>query len=249
MGRAVGLLCAERAAQVAVVDIDGERASRTAEEAEERGAPRAIAVTCDVAVEDEVEQAVARCARELGTPDGVFANAGIELNGMEHELPHATWRKVVATNVDGVFLTCKHALRQMLDAGTPGSIVCTSSPAAFVGFSGGGNGAYAASKGAVSAFVRALALDYAPHGIRVNALVPGATDTPMMWAGYPAAQRKGAREAVERKAQDEIPLRRLARPDEPARAALWLLSDEASYVTGSHLICDGGLMAKSPNTF
>jgi NAD(P)-dependent dehydrogenase (short-subunit alcohol dehydrogenase family) len=83
----------------------------------------------------------------------------------------------------------------------------------------------------------------------VNAIVPGATDTPMMWAGYPAEARTGAREEVERRARVEIPLGRLARPDEPARAVLWLLSDEASYVTGSHLVCDGGLMAKSPNTF
>jgi NAD(P)-dependent dehydrogenase (short-subunit alcohol dehydrogenase family) len=249
LGRAASLLCAARGAKLAIVDIDGDGAARTAEEAKRRGAPDALAIPCDVAVEDEVEQALSRCVRKLGIPHGVFANAGIELNGMEHELPHATWRKVVTTNLDGVFLTCKHALRQMLGAGTAGSIVCTSSPAAFVGFSGGGNGAYAASKGAISALVRTLALDYAPYGIRVNAVVPGATDTPMMWAAHPAETRKTAREDVERKAREEIPLGRLARPDEPARAVVWLLSDDASYVTGSHLVCDGGLMAKGPNTF
>ena len=104
-------------------------------------------------------------------------------------------------------------------------------------------------KGGVSALVRTLALDYAPYGIRVNAVVPGATDTPMMWAGFPAAEREAARRDVEQKAKNEIPLGRLARPEEPARAVLWLLSDESSYVTGSHLVCDGGILAKGPNTF
>jgi NAD(P)-dependent dehydrogenase (short-subunit alcohol dehydrogenase family) len=138
----------------------------------------------------------------------------------------------------------------MLGAGVAGgSVVCTSSPAAFVGFAGGGNGAYAASKGGISALVRALALDYAPHGIRVNALVPGATDTAIMWAGYPEKEREAVRRDVEERAKGEIPLGRLARPEEPAHAVLWLLSDESSYVTGSHLVCDGGILAKSPNTF
>jgi NAD(P)-dependent dehydrogenase (short-subunit alcohol dehydrogenase family) len=245
----VALLCAERGARVAVLDIDSEGASLAAEEAEGRGAPAALGIRCDVGVEGEVEDAVGRCEAELGTPHGVFANAGIELNGMEHELPHETWRRVLATNLDGVFLTCKHALRRMLAAGTGGSVVCTSSPAAFVGFSGGGNGAYAASKGGISALVRSLALDYAPYGVRVNAVVPGATDTSIMWAGYPERERGAARRDVEEKAKAEIPLGRLARPEEPARAVLWLLSDEASYVTGSHLVCDGGILAKSPNTF
>lgn len=200
--------------------------------------------------EGEVERAFGRCEEELGVPHGVFANAGIEMNGPEHELPYGTWERVISTNLGGVFLTCKHALKSMLDAGASGgSVVCTSSPAAFVGFAGGGNGAYAASKGGVSAFVRALALDYAPHGIRVNAVVPGATDTAMMWAGFQEAEREAARREIEEKAKSEIPLGRLAQPEEPARAVLWLLSNESSYVTGSHLVCDGGLMAKSPNTF
>lgn len=250
MGRAVALMCAERGARVAVLDIDGERANLVAQESEERGATGAVGLRCNVGVEEEVEEAVGRCESELGVLRGVFANAGIEINGLGHELAYETWRKVLTTNLDGVFLTCKHALRAMLDAGgAGGSVVCTSSPAAFVGFSGGGNGAYAASKGGISALVRTLALDYAPHGIRVNAVVPGATDTAIMWAGYPEEEREAARRDVEEKAKGEIPLGRLARPEEPARAVLWLLSNESSYVTGSHLVCDGGILAKSPNTF
>ena len=250
VGRAAALLCAERGAKVAALDVDSERARLVAKEAEGRGAPAAMGLRCDVSVEEEVEQAFERCEKELGAPQGVFANAGIEINSMEHELPYEIWRTVLTTNLDGVFLTCKHALGRMLDAGVKGgSVVCTSSPAAFVGFSGGGNGAYAASKGGVSALVRALALDYAPYGIRVNAVVPGATDTAMMWAGYPEEEQEAARKEVEERAKSEIPLGRLARPVEPARAVLWLLSEDSSYVTGSHLFCDGGIMAKSSNTF
>ena len=250
VGRAVTLLSAERGAKIAVLDIDEGGACLAAREAKDRGASAAVGMRCDVSSEEEVHWAFGRCEEELGVPHGVFANAGIETNGLEHELSYETWQKVISTNLGGVFLTCKHALKNMLAAGTSGgSVVCTSSPAAFVGFAGGGNGAYAASKGGVSAFVRALALDYAPHGIRVNAVVPGATDTAMMWAGLPEAEKETARRRVEEKAKSEVPLGRLARPEEAAQAVLWLLSDFSSYVTGSHLVCDGGLMAKSPNTF
>lgn len=250
VGRAVALLCAARGDAVAVLDVDEEGAALVAEEARERGFPDVLAIPCDVGAEDEVELAIRRCAEELGVPRGVFANAGIEINGMGHELPYETWKKVLTTNLDGVFLTCKHALGAMLKADVVGgSVVCTSSPAAFVGFAGGGNGAYAASKGGISALVRVLALDYAPYGIRVNAVVPGATDTAIMWAGYPEREREAARREVERRAKAEIPLGRLSRPEEPARAVLWLLSDESSYVTGSQLVCDGGLLAKGTNTF
>jgi 3-oxoacyl-[acyl-carrier protein] reductase len=127
--------------------------------------------------------------------------------------------------------------------------VCTSSPSAFTGFAGGGNGAYGASKGGVSALVRSLAIDYAPQGIRVNAVVPGATDTPLLLVGTPSEERAAARDDLLREAGRQIPLGRLGRPDEIAAAVVWLLSDDASYVTGSHLVCDGGLMARSANTF
>jgi len=100
---------------------------------------------------------------------------------------------------------------------------------------------YAASKGGVSALVRSLALDYAPHGIRVNAVVPGATDTGMLTAA--------PREELLERARHEIPLGRIADPSEVAEAVVWLWSDAASYVTGSHLVVDGGLLAKSANTF
>ncbi|SEF10920.1 SDR family NAD(P)-dependent oxidoreductase [Jiangella alba] len=239
IGRAVLLAAAARGARVAALDVDLSAASAAADEALTAGASGAVAVECDVSS----EASVAAAFDVIGAPGAVFANAGIEVNAPLHEFPADAWERVVAVNLVGVFLTCREALRRLVEAGRGGSVVCTSSPAAFVGHAGGGNSAYAASKGGVSAFVRSAALDYAPHGIRVNAVVPGATDTAMLRVG--GADLGRIREA----AAAQIPLGRLGRPDEVAAAVLWLLSGESSYVTGSHLVCDGGLMAKSANDF
>jgi NAD(P)-dependent dehydrogenase (short-subunit alcohol dehydrogenase family) len=166
----------------------------------------------------------------------VLAGAGIEVNRPAHELPLEDWERTLAVNLTGAFLVARHAIGAMLEAGAGGSVVCTSSPAAFVGFAGGGNTAYAASKGGLSAMVRSLALDYAHAGIRVNAVVPGATDTPLT-------------RDPDGRAREQIPLGRIAAPAEIAAAVLWLWSDAASYVTGSQLVVDGGLLARSANTF
>ncbi len=249
IGRAVALASASRGARVGVLDIDTAAADEVAAEARHAGAADALAVTCDVGDEAAVAEAFARCEKVLGTPDGLHANAGIEVNHPAHLMPYGDWQRVLRINLTGVFLTCTAAVRMMLAAGRAGSIVCTSSPSAFTGFAGGGNGAYGASKGGVSAFVRSLAIDYAPHGIRVNAVVPGATDTPLLLVGVASEERQAARDELLREAARQIPLGRLGRPDEIAAAAVWLLSDEASYVTGAHLVCDGGLMARSANTF
>lgn len=249
IGRAVALLCAERGAKVAALDIDAGRAEAVAAEAVDYGAAGAIALGCDVSSETDVRESLDRCIAAIGAPRGLFANAGIETNGPAHEMTLSDWERVLAVNLSGTFLTCKHTLRSMLAADRGGSIVCTSSPSAFVGFAGGGNGAYGASKGGISALVRSLALDYAAHGIRVNAVVPGATDTPLLLTGVPAGRRDQTRVGIEAGARQQIPLQRLARPREVAYAVAWLLSDEASYVTGTQLVCDGGLLAKSANTF
>lgn len=249
IGRAVALLCAERGARVAALDIDADSATRIAEEALELGAGAVLGVECDVSSEVSVAAAIDRCVADLGVPFGVFANAGIEINAPIHEMALADWQRVLDVNLTGTFLTCKHAVRVMLAAGHGGSIVCTSSPSAVVGFAGGDNAAYGASKGGISAFVRAVALDYGGHGIRVNAVVPGATDTPLLLAGVAEESRELARNEVERQAREQVPLGRLGQPREVAYAVAWLLSDEAAYVTGTQLVCDGGLLAKGANTF
>ena len=170
---------------------------------------------------------------------GVVTAAGIDRGELLHALEPREWDHVLAVNLRGTFLTCKAALRHMLD-GDGGSIVCISSPLASVATPGGA-GAYSASKAGVSALVRSIAVDYARHGVRVNALLPGPTETDLMWANVPAEERERTRQVV----AGEVPLGRLADPQEIARAAIWLLSEDASYVTGAQLPCDGGILAKA----
>jgi len=212
IGAAVTLAAAREAARVAALDVDGPRLAGLAREAERQGADRVLCLEADVSDEPAVERALERCCDELGVPTAALVNAGIEVNGAAHELPLGQWEQLLQVNLTGAFLTARHAIRAMLDAGVGGSVVCTSSPSAFVGFAGGGNAAYAASKGGVSALVRSLALDYAAAGIRVNAVVPGATDTPLLRAGVPDGERAAARDRLHAQAALQIPLGRLGTP-------------------------------------
>jgi NAD(P)-dependent dehydrogenase (short-subunit alcohol dehydrogenase family) len=240
IGRAAALLAARHGARVVVADIDAEAGSSCAEEIIKTGG-EAMAVCCDVSDEQSVAGLFRELSRHRLVPTGVVAAAGVDLGGFAHELPTERWQRVLAVNLTGAFLVCREAIAAMLAARQGGSIVLCSSPAAFAGFAAGGVSAYAASKGGLSALTRTLAVDYARHGIRVNAIVPGPTDTPLMWAAVPGGDRPAMRARI----SSEVPLGRLADPREPARAALWLLSDEASFVTGSHLVCDGGVLAKA----
>lgn len=198
----------------------------------------AVGLTCDVSDEEQLDAAFAAAEHDLGPLTGVVASAGIDRGGQLHEMPSSKWDEVISVNLRGTFLTCRAALRGMLERG--GSIVCVSSPFAFVAPPGGA-GAYAASKGGISALVRSLAVDYGRHGVRVNAVLPGPTETALMWASLSPDRIDEVRSVI----RNEVPLGRLADPEEPARAVAWLLSDDASYVTGAQLACDGGVLAKA----
>jgi NAD(P)-dependent dehydrogenase (short-subunit alcohol dehydrogenase family) len=241
IGRATALLCAARGDNVVILDKNVKAAEKAAAEALKHGASRSLGLLCDVRVEKQVEDSFKKITARIGAPYGLFANAGIEVGGLIHKLPAAKWQLVVDTNLTGIFLSCKHCIRQMLSAKIKGSIVCSSSPTGFVALADGGGGAYSATKGGISSLTRCMAIDYAPYGIRVNAVVPGATETTLMWSNVAAADIPKMRGRISK----EIPLGRLARPEDPARAVAWLLSDESSYVTGSHLVCDGGTLAKA----
>jgi NAD(P)-dependent dehydrogenase (short-subunit alcohol dehydrogenase family) len=240
IGRAAALLCARRGDRVAILDKNGESAKQAADAARVEGASGAVGLACDVTDEAQVAQAFGLIYEQLGAPWGIFANAGIDVGGLIHEMPLELWKHILDTNLTGIFLTCKHGLQQMLAAQIPGSIVCTSSPAGFIALAAGGSGAYSATKGAISSLVRCMAIDYAKFGIRVNAIAPGATETGMMWSNVSAGEIETMRAQLCR----EIPLGRLAQPEDPARIVAWLLSDESAYMTGSHVICDGGILAK-----
>jgi NAD(P)-dependent dehydrogenase (short-subunit alcohol dehydrogenase family) len=241
IGRATALLCARRSDRVAILDQNATHAQQTAEAALAAGAAGALGIACDVTSENEVAKAFGRVHDQFGAPYGIFANAGIDVGGLIHEMPLERWQHILDTNLTGVFLTCKYGLQQMLAAQSQGSIVCASSPAGFVALAAGGSGAYSATKGAISSLVRCMAIDYAKYGIRVNAVAPGATETGMMWNNVPAEEMEAMRLQLSR----EIPLGRLADPADPARVVAWLLSDETAYMTGSHVVCDGGILAKS----
>ncbi|MBA2273223.1 MAG: SDR family oxidoreductase [Actinobacteria bacterium] len=240
IGAATALLAAGAGAPVGVLDINAAGADEVAESCRKQGSS-AVGIECDVSSETSVAGAVAHCVETLGVPHGLVAAAGVDAGGLVHQMDEDDWAFVLGVNATGAFLTAKHVTSAMLAEGAGGSIVLVSSAAAFVSFGAGKMGAYAASKGAVSALARAMAVDYGSLRIRVNALVPGATETPLMWSNVPTGSIAEARKEVSR----EVPLGRLATPEEPAHAALWLLSDDSSYVTGGHLVCDGGMLAKS----
>lgn len=244
IGRAVALQQAAAGMSVAVVDIDYESAHQVERACIDAGAPGAAAIRCDVRDESEVQDALQTCQERLGVATHIVANAGIEIARLAHETTLDEWNSVIETNLTGTFLTCRAAIRVLLREQVRGSIVCVSSPSGFVGFAGGANSAYGSSKGGISALVRALAIDYASFGIRVNCVVPGATETPLLGVTTNQNNRN-----PHRLAETQIPMGRLADPGEIAEAVGWLLSSKASYVTGSHIFVDGGLTARGANDF
>ena len=223
--------------RVGLLDRDHDALQAAIEALHESADAVVVGRVVDVRDEAALGTAVDTLVGEIGPLGGLVTSAGLVRGGLVHELDAATWDEIVAINLRGTFLACRAAIPHMLEAG--GAIVCLSSPFAFV--AARQVGAYAASKGGVSALVRALAVDYAEHAIRVNAVLPGPTETDLMWAEVAEPDVAKMRETVER----EVPLGRLAQPGEPARAVVWLLSDSASYVTGAQLSCDGGVLAKA----
>lgn len=234
LGQAMAVRFAQEGAHIALLDIDREGLTATVAAAGD--AETQVCVT-DVTREDEVEAATAVATHRWGGLDVVVANAAVQLFGQDapvHRLERAVWDRTLAVNLTGVFLTCKHGIRALLDQGG-GSVVCTASPTSLNG-SAAGFDAYTASKAGVLGLVRVMANDYAAHGVRVNALIPGFSDTPLVRA---VMADEDAREQLLR----TIPLGRPARPDEIASMAVFLASDESSYATGGAFPVDGGLTA------
>ncbi len=235
IGLKTALLFASEGAAVAVCDRDADAGRRTVEAIEGAGG-RALAIACDVAVDEQVRDAVGRCTAELGGLHVLFNNAGIfpDDDGSPVDTPLGTWDLVMDVNAKGVFLGCKHGLPAMLESGG-GSIINTASFVAVVG-AATSQIAYTASKGAVLAMTREIAVEYARQGIRANALCPGPVNTPLL-EEFLADPAKRARRLV------HIPLGRLAEAEEIANATLFLASDESSYVTGTTFLVDGGINA------
>ena len=235
IGRETALLFASEGANVVVADRDGEGARVTALAIADAGG-RAHAVTVDVAQAAAVAAAVAEAERTYGALHVLFNNAGIfpDEDGLPVDTPETVWERVIDVNLKGVFLGCKFGIPALLRAGG-GSIINTASFVAVIG-AATAQIAYTASKGGVLAMTREIAVAYAKQGIRANALCPGPVDTPLLQQllADPAAR---ARRLV------HVPMGRLAQAGEIARAALFLASDESSYVNGATFLVDGGITA------
>jgi len=234
IGLATAQAFADRGAAVVLADINNDAAVLTAESLVAAG-HKAMAVHCDVADEAEVAAMVDQTVAAFGRLDAAFNNAGVQVPAMETaDAVSEDFEHVNAINYRGVWICMKHELRQMRAQGS-GVVVNCSSQSGFVGIPG--LGLYTATKHAVIGLTKCAALEYAPLGIRINAVCPGPTDTPMV--GRARANRAEAMDTVMR----QIPLGRLGRPEEIASAVLWLCSPAASFIIGHALVVDGGYIA------
>jgi len=235
IGEATSLRFSQEGAAVIVADMRLRKAEAVAKQINEQGG-HALAIEVDVSIAESVATLVDRTVAEYGQLDVMFNNAGTLRPGTVIELDVDDWDLVMGVNVRSVYLGGKFAIPAMLNSGG-GSIINTASISGLHG--DGGAVAYAASKAAVINLTRAMSTDHAADGIRVNAICPGTIETPpvMRMMEDPVALEINMRAHA---------IGRLGRPEEIASAALWLASDESSFVSGEAIVVDGGLRAQSP---
>lgn len=240
IGEAIARRFAEEGAIVEIGDRDGARAATVAEQIRQSGA-RAEATELDVRDKSSAESWVSHVIQHQGRIDVLVNNAGISAVGELHNVPLELWDAVMAVNVTGVFLVSRVVLPYMMER-RAGSVINMSSSIAELGLAR--RAAYAATKGAVLAMTRSMQVDYAPFGIRVNALMPGTILTPFVerYLERDYADPEQARASLrQRQLADD-----LGRPQDVAHAALFLASDESRYVMGTGLSVDGGTNAGKP---
>ena len=235
IGAASAIRFAAEGASVVVADIRPAKAEAIVADIV-RGGGRAALCEVDVQNPESVERMIALCVRLFGGIDVLYNNAGTLRQGTAVELPVKDWDLVMAVNVRSVFLGAKYAIPHMRERGR-GSIISTASVSGLQGDAG--SVVYSASKAAVINLTRALSNDHAAEGIRVNAICPGTIETP------PVA-RALADERIRQQYVQAHTMRRLGRPEEVANVAVWLASDESSFVTGEAIVVDGGFTSQSP---
>jgi 3-oxoacyl-[acyl-carrier protein] reductase len=237
IGRAAALLFAREGARIAVVDVNEEAARQTVAAITEAGG-QASAFAADVSSSDAVQRMIAATIAALGVPTVLFNNAGLSPSYPKPALVNISeesFDRIIAVNLRGVWLGMKHAIPHMIEAGG-GTIVNTASIAAMVACN---SAEYAASKAGVLALTRVAAQEYGPFNIRVNAICPGATATPMAQR-FAASNPSGSAAADPKRLERMTVLGRFGVPDEMAKAALFLASDDSSYATGATFVIDGG---------
>jgi NAD(P)-dependent dehydrogenase (short-subunit alcohol dehydrogenase family) len=235
MGREASVLFAEEGARIVVADIDGVAAQATVELVEQAGG-QAVAVTGDVALETDVRRMIDEGVRRFGALHVLYNNAGVLWKDRDRsvlETDEKWWDRVMAINLKSVFWVTKYGIPHLRTAGG-GSIVMMGSVSALAGFTRAQD-AYTAAKGALISLTKSLAIQFAKDRIRCNVIHPGIVDTPL--------QAPYLTEAIRKEFETGIPLGRIAQPREIAYVALFLASDESSFMTGAELVVDGGFTA------
>ncbi len=236
MGKADALALAAQGAKVAVTDIDLAECQVVVNEIKAKGG-EAAAFKMDVSSAAEVDQVITAVVAQFGRLDILVNNAGIYAPKPALDLTEADWEKTIAINLKGQFLCAQRAAREMAKNkwGRIVNIASVASGQIGVGIAGGAH--YTASKGGVLGMTETLADEWAALGINVNAIAPGAIDTPMVSASQIPKEAMDALLA-------KVPLKRIGRPEEVAAAVVFLVSEEASYITGATLYVDGGWLAQ-----
>ncbi len=239
IGRAIALALGEAGADVAVNYSSAEGPALEVVATLRAMGRKAFAFKADVADEMQVAAMFQRAREEFGSVDILINNAGLQKDAPTHEMTVAQWQRVIDVNLTGQFLCAREAIREFRRRGPVpalsralGKILCVSSVHEVIPWAGHVN--YAASKGGVMLLMKSIAQEYAPEGIRVNSVAPGAIRTPINREAWETA------EAYQRLLR-LIPAKRIGEPEDLARAAVWLVSDEADYVTGTTLFVDGGM--------
>lgn len=235
MGKADALAFAENGAKVVVADISQEECQLVVDEIEKNGG-EGLAVKCDVSNEKEVEEMIKKTVEKFGKVDILVNNAGICQFKPFLELTEDEWKKTLDINLKGYFFCAKAAAKEMAKQKSGAIVNITSVVMGQIGMGMAGLAHYSASKGGIAALTKTLALELAPYNIRVNAIAPGAIDTPMT-----ASVKEDSKILEQTLAM--IPMRRMGKPEEIAKAVLFLSSDDSSYITGSIVVVDGGWLA------
>lgn len=237
IGEQAAMLFSEEGAIVIVADWNEAGAERVAA-AINGGGGRAEAVVVDVTSGDQIRDTLARVVERHARLDILVNNAGYGISGTVVDTEEEDWNRLMAVNVNGVFLGCKHAIPIMRRQGG-GAIVNTASAVAQVGITD--RAAYVASKGAVAALTRAMALDHVGDNIRINCVAPGTIESPYFTKMF---EESADAAAMKRGLEERQAMNRLGKPMEIAKAMLFLASDEASFCTGTTLFADGGWTAR-----
>ena len=235
MGREASLLFAEEGARIVVADIDAKAAQQTVALVAKAGG-QAVAVAGDVALEADVQRMVEEGVRRFGALHVLYNNAGVLWKDRDRsvlETDDKWWDRVMAINLKSVFWVTKHGIPHLKAAGG-GSIILMGSVSALAGFTRAQD-AYTAAKGGLISLTKSLAIQFAKDQIRCNVIHPGIVDTPL--------QAPYLTDAIRKEFETGIPLGRIAQPREIANVALFLASDESSFMTGAELVVDGGFTA------